>query len=253
MTAEEAFASPTRVAVPKPTPPRRRRRWLRFVRDFVVLIAIALLVSFVVKTFVVRAFYIPSGSMENTLQIKDRILVDEITPRFGTYERGDVIVFLDPGGWLDSTPTTAPQPWIVEAGNGFLSVVGLSPSDTDDHLIKRVIGLPGDHVVCCNALGQTTVNGIPLDETPYLKLPQGQPAPKDVPYDVTVPSDQLWVLGDNRDHSRDSRFNQADPGRGFVPITNVVGRAFLVTWPFTRFGSIDFHHDVFDGVDDQTP
>ena len=238
-----------------PTPTRRseserashkRRGWLTFLRDVVVIILVAVLVSFLVKTFVVRSFYIPSGSMENTLLINDRIFVDELTPRFGAYDRGDIVVFRDPGGWLP--PSTLPaRPPVVEAIDWALSLIGLTAPDSDDHLVKRIIGLPGDHVVCCNPIGQITVNDIAIDETSYTKLPEGSPASQD-PFDVTVPDDRLWVLGDNRDRSKDSRYNQDQPGKGFVPIENVVGRAFVITWPFDRFGLLDFHHEVFAGV-----
>jgi len=228
--------------------PVRRRGALTFLRDVVVIIVIALMVSFLVKTFLVRSFYIPSGSMENTLQINDRILVDEMTPRFTGYQRGDVVVFRDPGGWLPVTSGADPRPWPVAAADWVLSLVGLSAPDSDDHLIKRVIGLPRDHVVCCNALGQVTVNGVPVDESAFVKLQPGETAPEVVPFDVTVPADSLWVLGDNRDRSRDSRYNQNQPGKGFVPMDNVVGRAFVITWPFGRFGLIDFHHGVFAGI-----
>lgn len=225
----------------------RRRGWLVFLRDVVVIILIAVLVSLVVKTFLVRSFYIPSGSMEDTLLIKDRILVDEITPRFGGYDRGDIVVFRDPGGWLP--PSTEPaRPPVVEAFEWALSLVGLAAPDSDDHLVKRIIGLPGDHVVCCNAIGQITVNDVPIDETGYVKFPPGETAASADAFDVTVPDGKLWVLGDNRYSSKDSRYNTDQPGKGFVPIDNVVGRAFLVTWPFDRFGLLDFHHDVFAGV-----
>ncbi|SCY22848.1 signal peptidase I [Microbacterium sp. LKL04] len=225
---------------------RRRGPW-PFIRDVLVILLVAILVSFLVKTFLVRSFYIPSGSMENTLLKGDRILVDELTPRFGDYERGDVVVFKDPGGWLPTTyrpeepPLTAAVDWLG-------SLVGLSASDSEDHLIKRVIGLPGDHVVCCNTLGQVTVNDVPIDETPYVALSPSQSAPDEFDYDVTVPEGSVWVLGDNRDNSQDSRYQQEQPGHGFVPIDNIVGRAFLITWPFDRFGTIDFHHEVFRGV-----
>lgn len=230
-------------------PERRRNRVLLFLRDVVVIVLIAVVVSFVIKTFFVRSFYIPSASMENTLQINDRILVDEITPRFGGYARGDIVVFRDPGGWLP--PTVAPpRPPIVEAWDWLLSLVGLAAPDSEDHLIKRVIGLPGDHVVCCNAMGQVEVNGVPIDETPYLKLQPGKPAPEVKEYNVTVPDGSLWVLGDNRDRSQDSRYHSDQPGQGFVPLDNVVGRAFLITWPLGHLGTLDFHHDVFAGVPD---
>lgn len=241
--------SPLATAPVTPPSPRRRRSVWPLLRDIVVIVVVAVLVSFLVKTFVVRSFYIPSGSMEQTLQIDDRIFVDELTPRFGGYERGDVVVFRDPGGWLDIVPRPAPSPF-AQAVDGLLSLVGLSASDSKDHLIKRVIGTPGDHVVCCNALGQVTVNDVPIDETPYLNLDPGQKAPRHKPYDVTVPEGSLWVLGDNRDHSKDSRWNTEQPSHGFVPIANVVGRAFLITWPLGRFGAIDAHHDVFAGVPD---
>ncbi len=232
-----------------PTTPRRSRRLWLLIRDILVILAIALAVSFLVKTFLVRSFYIPSGSMERTLMQDDRILVDELTPRFGSYDRGDVVVFRDPGGWLPPQ-VRADRPPVVEAAEWALSLVGLSAPDSEEHLIKRIVGVPGDHVVCCNAMGQVSVNGVPIDERPYLSLRDGQNAPTPVAYDVTVPADSLWVLGDNRDNSRDSRYHLDQPSRGFVPIDNVVGRAFLITWPFDRFGLIDFHHDVFAGVPD---
>lgn len=226
---------------------RRRRGWMTFLRDVVVIILIAVLVSFLVKTFLVRSFYIPSGSMEDTLLINDRILVDEITPRFGGYDHGDIVVFQDPGGWLP--PSSDPvRPPVVEAVDWVLSLVGLSAPDSDDHLVKRIIGLPGDHVVCCNAIGQVSVNGVPIDETDYIVVPTGESAASKDAFDVVVPEGSLWVLGDNRYRSKDSRYNQEQPGNGFVPIENVVGRAFLVTWPLDRFGTLDFHHDDFAGV-----
>lgn len=231
---------------PKPARSRSRRLGL-LLRDVLVIVAIALAVSFLVKTFLVRSFYIPSGSMERTLLKDDRILVDQLTPRFGGYARGDVVVFRDPGGWLPATVEPA-RPPLVEGMDWVLSVVGLSAPDSKDHLIKRIIGMPGDHVVCCNAVGQITVNDVPIDESSYVSLADGQSAPQEVPFDVTVPENSLWVLGDNRDHSRDSRYNRDQPSQGFVPLDNVVGRAFLITWPLDRFGLIDFHHDVFAGV-----
>lgn len=224
----------------------RRGPW-PFIRDVLVILLVAVLVSFLVKTFLVRSFYIPSGSMERTLLKGDRILVDELTPRFNGYERGDVVVFRDPGGWLPTTYEPA-QPPLTAALDWLGSLVGLTASDSDDHLIKRIIGLPGDHVVCCNALGQVTVNDVPIDETPYLDLGPNQSAPDEFDYDVTVPEGSIWVLGDNRDNSQDSRYQQEQPGQGFVPMDNIVGRAFLITWPFDRFGLIDSHHDVFRGV-----
>lgn len=229
---------------------RRRRGLLVFLRDVLIIVLIAALVSFVVKTFIVRSFYIPSASMERTLLVNDRILVDELTPRWTGYERGDVVVFQDPGGWLGDQPQPPASPPLVQAIDGVLTFIGISASDSQDHLVKRIIGLPGDHVVCCNALGQITINGAPIDELDYLNLPEGNTTASDEPFDVVVPDDSLWLLGDNRTRSRDSRAHQELPSGGFVPVSNVVGKAFLTTWPFGRIGAIDGHHPAFDGVPD---
>ena len=229
---------------------RRSKSARLFARDILLIFLAALVISFLVKTFLIRSFYIPSASMERTLLVNDRILVDELTPRWTAYERGDVVVFKDPGGWLDGQPQTPAQPPLVEAFDWMLNVVGISATDSQDHLVKRVIGLPGDHVVCCNALGQITVNGAPIDELSYLNLPDGDTAASNDPFDVVVPDESLWLLGDNRDRSRDSRAHQDLPSGGFVPIENVVGKAFFTTWPFDRLGTIDGHHDSFNGVPD---
>lgn len=240
-------------AVEPSASPRRRRGVLFFLRDVLVIVLIALAVSFLVKTFVVRSFYIPSASMEDTLMEQDRILVDQLTPRFGGYSRGDVVVFRDPGGWLsDQAPKPSAGP-LADGIEWVLSLVGLTAPDSDDHLIKRIVGLPGDHVACCNALGQITVNDVAIDESAYTLLPNAGDPASAIAFDVTVPDGSLWVLGDNRYRSKDSRYNQDQPGKGFVPLANVVGRAFLITWPFNRFGTIDFHHEAFTSVPDPTP
>lgn len=238
MTTEPAPASET----------RRRRGFLVFLRDVLIIVVIAALVSFVVKTFVVRSFYIPSGSMERTLLVNDRILVDELTPRWSGYQRGDVVVFKDPGGWLPPKAQTPARPPLVEAVDWVLTFVGISTSDAQDHLVKRVVGLPGDHVVCCNALGQITVNDAPVDELDYLNLPNGDTEASNEPFDVVVPDGSLWLLGDNRDNSQDSRAHQELPTGGFIPLDNVVGKAFFTTWPLNRMGTIDGHHGSFSGV-----
>lgn len=234
---------------PDPAPATRRRRGFPvFLRDVLIIVLIAALVSFVVKTFVVRSFYIPSASMERTLLVNDRILVDELTPRWTGYERGDVVVFKDPGGWLP--PQTPAAPPLVQAVDWVLNSVGISATDSQDHLVKRIIGLPGDRVVCCNALGQISINGAPIDELSYLNLPAGDTSASDIPFDVVVPEGSLWLLGDNRDRSRDSREHQDLSSGGFVPLDNVVGKAFLTTWPLDRLGTIDGHHEKFNGVPD---
>jgi signal peptidase I len=219
-----------------------------FFRDLLVIFVVALLISFLIKTFLVRSFYIPSGSMETTLLINDRIIVNQLEPKLMPIQRGDVIVFRDPGGWL-LPQAEVPQNPIVASLDWLLSVVGLSAPDSNDHLIKRVIGLPGDHVTCCNALGQMSVNDVPLAE-PYAVLPTGSTAVSKDAFDVVVPPNSLWVMGDNRYNSKDSRYNGDTPGKGFVPIDNVVGRALVISWPLSRWTWLDDYPEVFRGVPD---
>ncbi|PCN46877.1 signal peptidase I [Curtobacterium sp. 'Ferrero'] len=222
---------------------RRNSSGLRFLRDVVVILLAALLVSFLVKTFLLRSFYIPSGSMMNTLQINDHVIVNERA----SLHRGDVVVFHDPGGWLDAGGavegrTASPRSAFSES----LSAVGLGV-DKDDELIKRVIGLPGDHVQCCHALGQMEVNGVPLVE-PYVRRAAGQAA-SGIPFDVTVPAGELWVMGDNRYASADSRVHQGLPSKGFVPESDVVARAFVISWPAQRWSWLNDYPSVFAGTD----
>jgi signal peptidase I len=225
-----------------------KRGWKYFLRDVLLIFLAALLISFLIKTFLIRSFYIPSGSMEDTLLKNDRIIVNQLEPRFIPIEHGDVVVFRDPGGWLPPTPVIEQNP-IVAAVDAVLAFVGLSAPDSNEHLIKRVIGLPGDHVVCCNDFGQITVNGTPLEE-PYLKLPEGVTKVTRDDFDVTVPEGSLWVMGDNRYNSADSSYHhKASPGFEYVPIDNVVGRALLISWPFDRWSWLDNHPLTFHGVD----
>ncbi|QEE61609.1 signal peptidase I [Salinibacterium sp. dk2585] len=227
---------------------RRRRGALLFLRDLLVIFVAAVLISVVIKTFLVRSFYIPSSSMEDTLQIYDRIIVNQLVPDVVELNRGDIIVFQDPGGWLAPSPQEERSP-VVEAVDWVLAAVGLSAPDSNDHLIKRVIGLPGDEVACCNTFGQMSVNGVPLDE-PYLKLPERVTKVAKDDFAVTVPDDALWVMGDNRYNSCDSRCNASGPSKGFVPLENVVGRAVVISWPTDRWVWLDNHPEVFEGVDD---
>ena len=231
--------------------PRRRARKRSggagaFLRDLVVIVIVALLASFLIKTFLVRSFFIPSESMQNTLQVNDRILVNELVPGLIPLQRGDVVVFRDPGEWLEPTAPSATGP-IAAAGDWLLSLVGLSTADSNDHLIKRVIGLPGDHVKCCNAIGQLSVNGTPLDE-PYVLKQQGTSAVSGTSFDVTVPQGDLWVMGDNRYDSKDSRYNTDTPTHGFVPVKDVVGRAFVISWPVTRWTYLSDYPETFTGI-----
>ncbi|WP_434318855.1 signal peptidase I [Leifsonia sp. P73] len=230
--------------------PRRATRksgWKVLLRDVVVIFVIAVLVSFLIKTFVARSFYIPSGSMENTLQINDRIIVNELQPSVFPLSRGDVVVFKDPGGWLPAAAPKTGNP-IQQGVGAVLDFVGLGASDSDQHLVKRLIGLPGDHITCCNALGQMSVNGVPLKE-PYVLLPAGQQAVSAKPFDVTVPAGKVWVMGDNRYNSADSRYHMDDPTKGFVPLSDVVGRAFVVSWPVSHWTWLSNYPETFSGTE----
>ena len=240
---EEPLSRRSRHLHPEKT---KSRSGLLFLRDLLIIFVVAVLVSFLIKTFVVRSFYIPSGSMENTLQVNDLIIVNELEPNLMPIQRGDVVVFTDPGGWLP--PSTAPATTnpVVWA----LSLIGLAAPDSDDHLVKRVIGLPGDHVSCCNALGQLSVNGSPLNE-PYTRL-DGEDEAASVHFDVTVPEGKLWVMGDHRWGSKDSSRNQNLPGKGFVPGKDVVGRAIVISWPIGHWTWLSDYPDVFRSVEDDT-
>jgi signal peptidase I len=226
----------------------RRTSVLLFLRDVVVIVGIALLVSFLIKTFLIRSFYIPSGSMKSTLEINDRIIVNQLVPELVAIERGDIVVFRDPGGWLAPIPETPRAPLQV-AADWLGSLVGLVAPDSDEHLVKRVIGLPGDRVECCNDFGQMSVNGVPLEE-PYVRLPAGADDVSADDFEVTVPADSLWVMGDNRYDSSDSRYNRNTFTGGFVPVSAVVGRAVVISWPFGRWSWLDNFPLVFSGVSD---
>lgn len=217
-------------------------------RDLVVIIVVALLASFLIRTFLIQSFYIPSASMEHTLLGEpghhDRILVNRLVPSLIPLERGDVVVFKDPGGWLDGEPAIP-----VDTNPVQQAVAALTPfgTDTNDHLVKRVIGLPGDHVACCNALGQMTINGTPLVE-PYVTIPAGFSAASRDPFHVTVPAGKLWVMGDNRYNSKDSRYQQNTPSKGFVPIDDVTGRAFVISGPISRWNWLSNYPATFAAV-----
>lgn len=227
---------------------RSQRGAAGFLRDLVVIVVVAVLASFLIKTFLIRSFYIPSPSMVNTLQVHDRILVNELVPGVVPLQRGDVVVFKDPGDWLRGEPTVAPPANALQAaGDWVMSLFGLSTQDTNDHLVKRVIGLPGDHVKCCTALGQMSVNGTPLTE-PYAVVPSGTNRVSEQSFDTVVPADSLWVMGDNRYNSEDSRYQTGTPSHGYVPVSDVVGRAFVLSWPIGHWGWLSNYPDTFRGV-----
>ncbi|WSQ12081.1 signal peptidase I [Streptomyces sp. NBC_01231] len=221
-------------------PAQRKQR--SFWKELPILIGIALVLALLIKTFLVQAFSIPSDSMQNTLQQGDRVLVDKLTPWFGSEpERGEVVVFHDPDNWLAGEPTTDPN-----AVQTFLSWIGLMPSAEEKDLIKRVVGVGGDTISCKNS-GPLTVNGKALNETSYV-YPGNTPCSVDDQggqFTVKVPKGYIWVMGDHRQNSRDSRYNQSDKHKGMVPVDEVVGRAVVKAWPINRWGTLPVP-DTFD-------
>ncbi|MEV7311868.1 signal peptidase I [Streptomyces microflavus] len=213
---------------------RSRRR-----RILVVGVAVAV-VALLFSAFVVQPFLIPSGSMEPTLRVGDRVLVNKLAYRFGSGpERGDVVVFDGTGSFvredLDENPVAA-------LARGAASSLGLAePADTD--FVKRVVGVGGDRVVCCDARGRLRVNGVPVDET-YLH--PGDTA-SGAPFDIVVPQGTLWMMGDHRSRSSDSRDHLGSPGGGMVPVERVTGRVDWLGWPPARIGGLE-GTGAFDGV-----
>ena len=202
---------------------------LAAVKEFAIVVGMALVLSFIVKTWLLQAFYIPSGSMEDTLVLNDRVIVSKLTPGPIDLKRGDIIVFADPGQWLDET-APVPRGPLATVVSETLTFVGLLPDNAENHLIKRVIGLPGDHVVCCDEGGRITINGTAIKE-PYLK-PGDAASEQD--FDITVPNGRVWVMGDHRSNSADSRAHDGpeDNGsQGSVDERLIVGRAVALVWP----------------------
>jgi signal peptidase I len=205
-----------------------------FFQELAAVVVGAVIVASLLRGFVGQMFLIPSVSMENTLQVDDRVVVAKL----GSLKRGQVVVFSDPGGWLIGSTARERGP----IGKAF-QFVGVLPDTSTEHLIKRVVGLPGDHVVCCDEAGRLTINGEALDETSYLTVgpDSAQIQPSTIKFDVVVPNRRLFVMGDNRAHSRDSRCHlndvQAGVAKGenaFVSQDLVVGHAIAVVWPFER-------------------
>jgi len=225
--------SPARAAdTPSPRGRSFGRRILGWLTEGLLIIVGAIVIATLLRTFVGQMFIIPSGSMENTLQVNDRVLVS----KFGGFQRGDVVVFEDPGNWLTPMPPTTNKVQIA------LEFIGVLPNSGTEHLIKRVIGMPGDHVRLGDN-GRIEVNGVELDETAYLYSENGvQVAPATVPFDIIVPKDRVFVMGDHRNASNDSRCRLANvssnPGESaFVPVDKVVGAAVAIVAPLDRIAT----------------
>jgi signal peptidase I len=238
-TAEQVGAGGPLVRPISGTGRARARKGRSFWRELPVLVVIALVIALVIKTFVVQAFYIPSSSMENTLDIGDKVLVNKLVYHFRSIQPGDIIVFNGEGSWEPAPASAAPSSdpvvrlydaTLVPLFHAVAGLFGTAPGQTD--FIKRVIGVPGDHVACCNASGDVTVNGVALHEQSYLY--PGNP-PSQSSFSITVPPGRLWVMGDHRNVSYDSRGHTQDPGGGTIPENMVIGRAFMIVWPPSRW------------------
>jgi signal peptidase I len=194
-------------------------------RELPILVFVALVVSLFIKSFLVQFFYIPSGSMENTLQINDRVAVNKLPFVSGKINRGDVVVFRDPASWLPEADASSKSTIKTKIKDG-LVLVGVLPNPAKQYLVKRVIGVAGDHIVCCTDK-KLTINGTPVDE-PYIFKGNN---PSDITFDITVDPGKIWVMGDHRGASADSRYHQDDINKGQVPLSRVTGRVFGVLWP----------------------
>jgi signal peptidase I len=208
-------------------------------REFPILVIVALAVSLIIKTFLVQFFFIPSGSMENTLQIQDRVAVNKIPFISGSINRGDVVVFRDPANWL-------PEPWastenkvLAKIKEGFVAV-GVLPNPTKQYLVKRVIGVAGDHIVCCSKTGGLLINDKATSE-PYIFAGN---KPSEMDFNVTVPEGKVWVMGDHRGASADSRYHQDDVNNGFVPVSRITGRVYAIIWPLKHVGLVPNHNPI---------
>ncbi|MBN1096341.1 signal peptidase I [Blastococcus sp. TML/C7B] len=208
-------------------------------RELPVLLVVAFVLALVVKTFFVQAFFIPSGSMEQTLHgcpgcTGDRVLVNKVPYWFGEPEPGDVVVFKGPDTW-------SPEVTVAEPGNAVTGAllwlgrtVGVAPPSEDD-FVKRVIAVGGQTVQCCDAEGRVTVDGEPLDE-PYIF--ENTPIDQRAFGPVTVPDGRLWVMGDHRSASADSKAHLGDRYSGTVGVDDVIGKAAVIVWPLSRFGFV---------------
>ncbi len=234
-TGDGLTAAPPGAAGPAGPPGNRPgpgRGWAAgFGRDLLLFAGLALLFTVGTKAFVTQAFLIPSGSMEQTIRPGDRVLVNKLVYRVRGVARGDIVVFTGTGSWGPSP--AAPGNPVLRWYHEVLTAAGLTSNGTD--YIKRVIGLPGDRVACCDPHGHITVNGVPLRESGYL-YPGERPSQER--FSVTVPPGRLWVMGDHRSDSADSRGHADDPGEGTIPESAVVGRAFLIVWPPSQLRSL---------------
>jgi signal peptidase I len=210
-----------------------------FLRELPIIVVSALIVSIVVKTFLLHFFYIPTGSMENTLQIGDRIAGNKFGALFSEVKRGEVVVFGDPDNWLGQVQQTDDPKLLALIKSGLITV-GVLPDPAKQYLIKRVIGVGGDNVTCCDAEGKLQVNGVSINE-PYI---YSGDKPSETKFNVDVPEGFLWVMGDHRAASADSRYQPDSANEGMVPLSKVVGRATFIVWPIKNIAIIEKGKDL---------
>ncbi len=221
------------------TPRAGRRRRPTFWKELPLLIGVALLLTFGIQTFLAKVYVIPSGSMETTLHgctgcANDRVIVDKLSYRFGDPTSGDVVVFRGPTGWVNEFDVQEPSNALVRGLQQFGSLIGLAPPDEKD-FVKRVIAVGGQTVQCCDTRNRILVDGAALEEPYVYYLPEAGPPRQDPFGPIQVPEGRLWMMGDSRNNSADSRV----PGQGAVPVENVIGQARLIVLPVNRFGGIE--------------
>jgi signal peptidase I len=226
----------------------RQKKKGSLLRELPVLLLVAFVLALVVKTFFVQAFFIPSGSMEQTLHgcpgcTGDRVLVNKVPYWFGEPESGDVVVFKGPDTWTPEVTVTEPSNWATGALLWLGRTVGVAPPSEDD-FVKRVIATAGQTVECCDEQGRVLVDGKPLDE-PYIF--ENNPIEQRSFPKVTVPEGRLWVMGDHRSASADSREHMGDKYSGTIGVDDVIGKAALIVWPISRFGVV--HAPDIQGAD----
>ena len=234
LTADADADATETVAAESVKPAKGAKPTRPFWVEAVVLLVIAAAIAVGVHSFLFQAFFIPSGSMENTLLKGDRVIVNRLSYKVGHVQRGQIVVFSGVDSWTPEGSISQPSNPVLREFSKVGSYLGFAPSGEQD-FIKRVIGVPGDRVVCCNTQGQITVNGVALQEH-YLYPGSDN---RTLPFDIVVPPGRLWVEGDHRNDSADSRSHTGLPGGGTIPINKVIGRAFVIVWPFSRLHRLE--------------